>query len=668
MALPKLSIGVPAASLPPMIYRRQLTPAVPGQNSTAESTYYAGFLYDFFTELGRRAQFEIEFVPMGGNPYASDWNTVGKAMLRTGRVNLTWTNIPDEGHEPSFAQIPPIFTNTARILTRKTVRETGFMQIFAPFSNELWIAISLSIVFGAVIMVVINVLQYQGTNVPSDSARDGPSSEQVDSRGTKAEIKDLGDGGTSKKQSATGSPLNNTTVENSDIDKPFDSPVVSQTGDRSPSAESCPVRVRVVDQTEEVSLRPPNRSASQLFEQSEVLKPSAVVSIESLKDTATATGTNDGRENKTAAFLLDETNLAAKDDPTPPQDDEESPYRFFVFLYHTLAAMLGGDEYDLYHLPLYGRIHRIGLLFFVLILTNTYVANLAAFLTRPKYVIHGPQTIADIQSANVCCRWLGSAANFQYNYGFTGKFLTPPLSYFFQPARAGVSEEENAERLRTNVDTWAREQLFAGNCDAIVEMNDMAQSESLRFCDTLHLNPDVQLGAWYTTAYYLDESNQNEWDRLMATAATAQGTNYTCNSNETAALGFEKKRECFPTHPWLEFPGMLSVFVNRETKKILNNQMYFDMLQRNMRLGESCGNNADAETDDTIKLAHLAVAFIVYGSCSFLAVLFTWFERYQRSKRGEGTPELQTEVQNEKLDKKLNQVLERMERMEKKIK
>ena len=33
---------------------------------------------------------------------------------------------------------------------------------------------------------------------------------------------------------------------------------------------------------------------------------------------------------------------------------------------HALAALLGGDEYDLYHAPPLGRLYRVGLLFLVL--------------------------------------------------------------------------------------------------------------------------------------------------------------------------------------------------------------------------------------------------------------------------------------------------------------
>ena len=48
-----------------------------------------------------------------------------------------------------------------------------------------------------------------------------------------------------------------------------------------------------------------------------------------------------------------------------------------------------------------GRILRIGLLFFVLVMTATYTANLAAFFTQPTYQIIGPQDMDSLGSTTV---------------------------------------------------------------------------------------------------------------------------------------------------------------------------------------------------------------------------------------------------------------------------
>jgi hypothetical protein len=67
------------------------------------------------------------------------------------------------------------------------------------------------------------------------------------------------------------------------------------------------------------------------------------------------------------------------------------------YMYHTFAALLGGDEYDLYHSPIFGRIYRLGLLFLVLITSATYTANLAAYLTKKPYRIEGPRSLEDLK-------------------------------------------------------------------------------------------------------------------------------------------------------------------------------------------------------------------------------------------------------------------------------
>ncbi|CAD7934910.1 unnamed protein product [Amoebophrya sp. A25] len=54
-----------------------------------------------------------------------------------------------------------MFSNTARVLTRKTLRETGAIQIFAPFANELWMGIAVSVVFGAMVMLTINFFHFR---------------------------------------------------------------------------------------------------------------------------------------------------------------------------------------------------------------------------------------------------------------------------------------------------------------------------------------------------------------------------------------------------------------------------------------------------------------------------------------------------------------------------
>ena len=87
------------------------------------------------------------------------------------------------------------------------------------------------------------------------------------------------------------------------------------------------------------------------------------------------------------------------------QDVVYQLYRAPPLIYHACAALLGGDEYDLYHDPPLGRVYRLGLLFLVLVVQNTYTANLAAFLTASPVQIMGPKNMQQLRSARCCARW-----------------------------------------------------------------------------------------------------------------------------------------------------------------------------------------------------------------------------------------------------------------------
>ena len=83
-------------------------------------------------------------------------------------------------------------------------------------------------------------------------------------------------------------------------------------------------------------------------------------------------------------------------------------------LYHAFSGLLGGDDYEWITWPARSpnpnpnpnpnpkpdsRILRLGVLFFVLIITSTYTANLASFFTKQGYTIHGPTSMAALRSA-----------------------------------------------------------------------------------------------------------------------------------------------------------------------------------------------------------------------------------------------------------------------------
>ena len=80
------------------------------------------------------------------------------------------------------------------------------------------------------------------------------------------------------------------------------------------------------------------------------------------------------------------------------------PLEFGTMLYHSVTLLLGGDD-------LFGvmatdsggaRLHRLGLLFLALVTTATFTANLAAFLTNPERVVHGPRSLEELGQSTAC--------------------------------------------------------------------------------------------------------------------------------------------------------------------------------------------------------------------------------------------------------------------------
>lgn len=388
----------------------------------------------------------------------------------------------------------------------------------------------------------------------------------------------------------------------------------------------------------------------------------------------------------------------AGDPPAPPPgapDEEEQGetsrsllVKVATFFYHTVAALLGGDEYDLYHVPVYGRVHRVGLLFFVMVVSATYTANLAAFLTKQSVTIHGPQTAVALQSAKVCFRW--DQYNSPHMLVYVGSMVLPP---------AAMEQEKRG--------AWGREKLERGECDAIVEPLPFAQKEALRFCDSMHLNPDLQFGHRPVVSLMRDDTQAHlrEWfssasaeqlrgrrmspERQRKTLGALLGGGAKQGSEvderhsggvlaETAAAGVTQdllpQRSSrglsaeaayvppYPNHPGIEVPGVAETYVNNVILTVLGSPAYPEMIKRNMRLGQSCEK---AESSDTapVKLEHMGIAFLVLGACSGVAILCTLGERRRRLVKGEQMPPDKGEVQNEKLDSKLDLVLAQLAQM-----
>eukprot|EP01063_Lacrimia_lanifica_P028139 TRINITY_DN4062_c0_g1_i5.p1 TRINITY_DN4062_c0_g1~~TRINITY_DN4062_c0_g1_i5.p1 ORF type:complete len:563 (+),score=131.75 TRINITY_DN4062_c0_g1_i5:652-2340(+) len=139
--------------------------------------------------------------------------------------------------------------------------------------------------------------------------------------------------------------------------------------------------------------------------------------------------------------------------------------RYPTYVYHTAIALFGGDDFDEYHLPTGGRVFRFGLLFLATMFSATYTANLAAFLVRPKYRVHGPRTFEELKGAKACI-WDTTLRLQEY----AGSFI--------------AADETLPVHLRIE---WAMEQLKAGACEAAIVSRPDAHLGVLDNCETLVL-------------------------------------------------------------------------------------------------------------------------------------------------------------------------------------
>lgn len=112
----------------------------------------------------------------------------------------------------------------------------------------------------------------------------------------------------------------------------------------------------------------------------------------------------------------------------------------------------------------------------MLLLSSTYTANLAAFLSAPQIVLLGPRTFEELSQATVCIR----------NTVLTGLILP----YVGRNAPNPLSVAEQADPVLT--EQWTREALLRGDCDAIAEVADFATFRLLEHCDTFWSPTNVE--------------------------------------------------------------------------------------------------------------------------------------------------------------------------------
>jgi hypothetical protein len=135
------------------------------------------------------------------------------------------------------------------------------------------------------------------------------------------------------------------------------------------------------------------------------------------------------------------------------RDEKPKVVDYFYYLYHVAASILGGDEYEFYSAPPVGRLFRLAILFFVVVIVSTYTANLAAILTRPQYSYGGTLSLEDLQSSVACFRIPRTP----------GEWIVPK---FVSDMLLPQSDTPTFALLYA----WGRQMLQDGECDAIIEL------------------------------------------------------------------------------------------------------------------------------------------------------------------------------------------------------
>jgi len=148
-----------------------------------------------------------------------------------------------------------------------------------------------------------------------------------------------------------------------------------------------------------------------------------------------------------------------------------TPDRTAKAIYHSWAALLGGEDYEWVSWP--GRMLRLGLLFMVLLVGSTYTANLASFFTNPSFRIHGPVDRVSLLDATACILDEAVAA-----------IAAPFVKSVIAP---NETLEHSARRQ------WCHDALQTGL--AAVWMDDYASTNEwlLSHCSSVALVPTIQL-------------------------------------------------------------------------------------------------------------------------------------------------------------------------------
>jgi len=139
-------------------------------------------------------------------------------------------------------------------------------------------------------------------------------------------------------------------------------------------------------------------------------------------------------------------------------------------LYHAWAAIGGGEDYEWNSGP--ERLFRLGLLSLILIISSTYTANLASFLTKPQVTVYGPTDITELRSTKVCL--LGNESQIEL---YAGSWFTAPDEM-----------QDLAKRQE-----YCHDALKKKKAGAFIAPFAMLNSYVLQHCSDLQLVPSIEI-------------------------------------------------------------------------------------------------------------------------------------------------------------------------------
>jgi hypothetical protein len=165
--------------------------------------------------------------------------------------------------------------------------------------------------------------------------------------------------------------------------------------------------------------------------------------------------------------------------------------------YHVVAFFLGGEDYEWLSGP--ARTLRLSMLLLVLVIQATYTANLAAFLTAPSVITHGPSSLDELRTTRACIAW---APNDDRN----------PSDVFGPYINAIVMHpeptEEDAPRPTYSEQTqYCIEAIRSGDADIFVGPTPVLQKLHLQNCDDIVFANGINFGVVSNVGYITEKTN-----------------------------------------------------------------------------------------------------------------------------------------------------------------